>query len=275
MKTEAYNFLKTARFDRFDVLCRRDYDLWQAELLKLGMQARHVAEDEGVDAKYNTRCLGATPDGQKRLYTFETWGIFSDHWAQVVGDRYWTEVERLDLRIECDVDAGKLLGVADHISKVGKYGRNVQYFDTREREKKAGRHAGGKGVSVGSHKSDRRLVIYKRKGERGAIELQLSGKLLHGLVAAAVSGVADGSMLGSVYDNVMILARSALEKMAKEAGFESAHALVLSIQEPDSYEVPDDFKAEAPVQMLLQGFMDLPHDTQREALRQMTQHHLE
>lgn len=268
MDGNSYDFLKAARVDRFDMLCARYHDVWQGEIVALGMQARHTAEDAGVDAKYNTRCLGQEPEGDKRLYSFETWGPFSDAWAQTVGPLKWMELQRLDIRIECDIDPEKLTGLYGHVSANGKYGRNVNLFDSREREKKEGRHAGGKGISIGSHKSDRRLVIYRRKGEPGAIELQLSGRTLQKLVAAVVAEAraTDGEF--SFYKRMMEVGRSALEKMAREAGFESAYALVRSVSKEAPPAPPDDFVAEAPRQMLLQGFMELPRDEQQQFLSQ-------
>lgn len=270
MDTHAYDFLRSARFDRFDILCPRYHDVWQSEVVALGTQARMCAEDAGLDAKYNQRCLGQEADGDKRLYSFETWGAFSDAWAQTVGPLKWAELQRLDIRIECDIDTRKLTGLYGWVSEKGKYGRNVNLFDSREREKKEGRHAGGCGISIGSHKSDRRLVIYKRKGERGAIELQLSGRALQKLVGEALEGYRANPEGPSMYKRMMDFGRAALEKMAREAGFESAHALVRSVGPSAPFVPPADFVAEAPVETLVQSYMNLSADEKGEIVRRLT-----
>lgn len=269
MQTEAYDFLKTGRIDRFDTLSRAEFDLWQQVYKVFSAQAETAAQDAGVKANYNSRCLAADDVGGKRTYSFETWGEFSDIWAQTVRDGEWTNLQRLDFRIECDIDPSKLPGFAHYVEKNGKYSRNVSTFSSREREKKEGRHAGGKGCSIGSHKSDRRLVAYKRKGERGAIELQMSGNALRSLVEVAFGKVAKGEPT-TMYREMRQAMGAALEKMARESGFESAYALVRSLTETaEEFSPPDDFLVEAPVQMMLQGFAALPSEQKRDALRQM------
>lgn len=270
-----FDLLKTARIDRFDLLCEREHDLWQSEIVALGTQARFTAEDEGVTLHHNSRCLGATSDGQKRLYTFETWGEFSDKFARVAGARKWVELHRLDIRIEMPVDVDKLLGLAGYVEKNGKFGRNVQYFSTREREKKEGRHAGGCGVSIGSHKSDRRLVIYKRKNEKGAIELQLSGKLLRNLTGIAREQWEACNGARSFYDLMLDLVRPALEKMCREAGFESVAGVAASVAVDGALEPPADFVAEAPVEMLVQSFMNLEPEQRTEVLSRVISYHVD
>lgn len=269
-----YELLKTARIDRFDLLCEREFDRWQGEIVQLGEQARMTAEDEGVALHYNSRCLGASQDGQRRLYTFETWGEFSDKFAQVAGSARWVDLHRLDLRIEIPVNVEALLGLAGYVEQNGKFGRNVQYFSTREREKKEGRHAGGRGVSIGSHKSDRRLVVYKRKGEKGAIELQLSGKLLRNLVGHAKEqwDACNGSR--SFYAIILDRVRPALEKMCREAGFESVAGLAASVAPDSTLEPPADFVAEAPVETLVQSFMSLNDDDRTAVITRVMGLHL-
>lgn len=266
METQAYQFLKAARFDRFDIIDRMEFDLWQQMQEKLCQQAELVAADAGIEPKYNSRCLGVSDVGGKRIYSFETWGAFSEEWAQTVRDAIWFKVQRLDFRIECELDPTTFAGFAGYVEKNGKYARNVNTFATREREKKEGRHAGGKGVSVGSHKSDRRLVVYKRKGEPGAIELQVSGNVLAQMIECA-KGVVMQDGTQSMYGLMREYLTAALEKMARECGFESTYALTRSLgADSNDYTPPADFVAEAPVQMLLQGFDNLPPAEQDEAI---------
>lgn len=269
METQAHEFIKAGRFDRFDTLSRSEFDLWQVTAPKLCEAAEQVAHEANVESKYNSRCLGVDDAGGLRLYSFEVWGELAEHWAQACSPVEWNKLQRLDYRIACELDPRNFAGFANYVGNSGKYGRNINTFKTREREKSEGRHAGGQGVSVGSHKSDRRLVVYKRKGESGAIELQLSGATLRKLVAAAREAVAQ-QLEPSMYHAMRSYCVAAIEKMAKECGFESAHALVRSLMGPSTdYSPPPDFVAEAPVQMLLQGFGQLSREEQDEFAGQM------
>lgn len=269
MDSASFGFLAEGRFDRFDTLHHQEFDRWQHTYRKWAEQAEYTAAENETGKSWNSRCLGADDATGKRLYSFETWGRFSEAWAQTVNPAEYDNLQRLDYRIEADIDTSKLPGFAHHVESNGRFGRNVSTFSSREREKKEGRHAGGKGCSIGSHKSDRRLVIYRRKGESGAIELQLSGQTLRRMVQAAKSAV-EANLELSMYRAMRGQMQAALEKMARESGFESAYALVQSMTaEAPTYEPPADFVAEAPVQMLLQGFGSLPADQKRDALRQM------
>lgn len=266
MKTEAWDFLKHGRIDRFDLLLHKDADAWQVLYPRMDEMFVELARSSQVPITRNHRCLGANTVNGKRLYSYETWGEASDVWAKAIGPDQWSNLHRLDFRFECDVDVEKLAGLVHHVERVGKFGRNVQYFSTREREKKEGRHAGGKGVSIGSHKSDRRLVIYKKKGERGAVELQLSGGLLVRMVGIAKELVEKRPGL-SMYDAMIELMVPAIEKMARESGFESLYALVMSASLQGTLEPPADFVVEAPEQMILQGFEQLPAEAKSRVMR--------
>lgn len=268
MKTEAYELLKTGRVDRFDLLFHHDADAWQMLYPPMDEMYCDLVREAGLTLNRNHRCLGSEGFGGKRIYSYETWGEASDVWARALPAEKWSNLHRLDFRIEVDVDVEKLAGLVHHVERVGKFGRNVQYFSTRERDKKEGRHAGGKGVSIGSHKSDRRLVIYRKKGERGAVELQLSGALLRRMVEATGASVA-GRPGVTFYEAMRELMIAAIEKMARESGFESLHALVVSASLQSELEPPADFTAEMPEQMVLQGFASLPEDARNRVLRSM------
>jgi hypothetical protein len=82
---------------------------------------------------------------------------------------------RIDYRVELseDVKTDQVF-YAIH----AKSNSNVQTFNSRTRNKSDDRDAGGQGFSVGSHKSDRRLVVYQRGHERPALEVQTRKRLL-------------------------------------------------------------------------------------------------
>lgn len=273
MNTQAYEFLKAGRFDRFDTLYALDYDRAQEHFTDRGEVARALSKAEDCEPKYNSRCMGIEQGSDKRLYSFETWGKLSDVMARYADDREWAHLQRLDYQIPCDIDDEKIHGLYEHLRKNKARGRNVTSFDTRPREKSQGRHAGGHGVALGSHKSDKRLSISKRKGESGYIELQLSGKLLRTLVGEALQKVRTSQTGETMYQVMSQMCQAALEKMAREAGFETAQALVRSVSPDAPAQPPADFLVEAPVEMLVQTFMNLSPSEQSLALRRVMGEH--
>lgn len=131
------------------------------------------------------QAMGADNRNGTRMYMVETWGAFSEFVLREIPHEWQTFISRLDYRLEIDIADERLTNVYNYISQNQTKARNLQIFDTRPRDKKEGRNAGGKGLAVGSHKSDTRLAIYKRTGERGAIEWQFKGKALAKILDAA------------------------------------------------------------------------------------------
>lgn len=113
-----------------------------------------------------------------RTYVFEMWGALADV-VHLLPFNYWSaHLERLDVRQEVNYDEDNVDRLYDFLNKSGTSGRNLQKFNTKKRSKVGGRSAGGKGMAIGSHKSDFRMTVYRRGGEAGAVEFQLGGKRL-------------------------------------------------------------------------------------------------
>lgn len=68
-------------------------------------------------------------------------------------------------------------------------GRNLQTFNTRLRTKAGDRDAGGQGAAIGSHKSDRRVSLYRRGKEFPAYEVQLRMRAVAKAVDALTRGL--------------------------------------------------------------------------------------
>lgn len=134
------------------------------------LEAFKLAGDEGgykLHTDYNPNLTHTT----KYL---EVWGKLANSFYETMfASIFGQDIMRLDYRIELpdEVDLGAL---ADKAEKVGR--RQYQFFNQRVREKSGDRSAGGIGLAKGSHKSERRVSIYKRGSELPAAEVQLRGK---------------------------------------------------------------------------------------------------
>lgn len=156
----------------------------------------YVMHEVGLRANWSggqkLRALGADSEGE-RMYAFEVWG----HLAEAVHLLSWEQwspyCERIDLRTEVDMCDDGRQQFYEHVKRNGARGRNVVEYSSKKRSKEGGRHAGGKGVAVGSHASDYRLSVYQRGDEPGALEFQLRGaRIERGLNTAQMMLDTDG-----------------------------------------------------------------------------------
>jgi hypothetical protein len=139
---------------------------------------------DGIDADMRGVCEGlgiahakayrsTTDYSQKETngYIFEMWGKAADMYMQLFSHQHHAEeLQRIDFRIELHQDFDPYTLEA----RAREHGRrNFQLFNTRAKSKLGDRDTGGYGIAKGSHKSRRRVVVYKRGSELPAIELQL------------------------------------------------------------------------------------------------------
>lgn len=114
-----------------------------------------------------------------------TYTYFVDIWGEACAlahflprEPYFNCLKRCDVRaIEFDLteEEIKLVGnqLTDH---AGKY--NIVTYYKKKGTKRLGRDRGGRGFAIGSHKSDLRIVYYKRTSEPSAVEFQYQGQKL-------------------------------------------------------------------------------------------------
>lgn len=261
MDTKEWTWVKGGRVDRLDLLIASEPDRFQHLKLALEGTFAAIADEKGLPVAMSVRCLGAQPDTGKRLYEVGTWGEFSDALAQNLPAMYWKVVSRLDYRVPTEINSDRLADLARYVEHNGRFGRNVNYFNTRERSKKEGRHAGGKGVSVGSHKSDTRLVVYSKKQEGGACEVQLSGDVLRRMVDAAEEASTQfdwettyGALKGSLQGRLL--------RMLKQSGFETPETFTAFISQPSELDEAMD-PVEYNIFACKAAFSALPLDTQK------------
>lgn len=240
MNGQTKAMLDAARIDKVDLLFEMEFDRWQDVHAALQGTFHAIADEAGVPLAFNSRCLGQSKDSGLRLYTVETWGPCADAVAKALPTKYYPNISRLDFRIEVDINAERLPDLTRFVEKEGRYGRNVSYFNTRERVKKEGRHAGGRGVAIGSHKSDSRMAVYKRKGEKGAIEVQISGDTARRLSTLAVDSAGQFTW-ETPYSSLRGYLAARMEKMAKASGFEDLSQMAAFVQVggdvPDQWDV--------------------------------------
>jgi hypothetical protein len=229
MNDATYQLLKSGRIDKLDLLFLMEPDRFQQTKMSFEGTYATVSDETGLPIAMHVQCKGADRDSGKRIYIIETWGPFAQAVFERLPEQYYKHVCRLDYRIELEVNADRLADLAHYMEKNGRGSRNVNYFNTRERQKSEGRHAGGKGVSHGSHKSDIRLAVYKRKGEPGAIEIQVSGDTVRDLVRAATTP--EGDVYGEVpRERVTGYLIATLAKRVRVAGFEDTAQLAAFVQ---------------------------------------------
>lgn len=112
------------------------------------------------------------------LYAFEVWGESCLNVVDLPLEQWMPHLDRVDIRRECDVTQAGLDNAYAFLRDHTGDRRQVNQFSTPPRAKRGGRHGGGIGIQVGSHKSDFRVIVYRKPSEMGAIEVNLSGDLL-------------------------------------------------------------------------------------------------
>lgn len=147
------------------------------------MDADHIAN--GAPHTANVGSVKRAENGDY-VYAFEAWGEVCANAVELPFEQWAPWLHRVDIRREADVTPEGLNESYRWLEAHCGAGRQVNQFNTPPRTKRGGRHSGGKGVQVGSHKSDFRVIIYRRTGEMGAIECNLSGDLLKDLKATAM-----------------------------------------------------------------------------------------
>lgn len=222
---------ENVRCDKVTFLLDMEPDRFQTYLKEFEEFTSHISLTTGVPINSSARVRGADPERGTRLYELDTYGAGSDHLLRALPAHWISFISRLDYRTITNINVDNLYPLQGHLERNARRGRNVNMFNTRERTKLRGRNAGGRGVSVGSHKSDQRLVIYKRKGEQGAIELHVTGMVLQREVKRAKMLVSDGKS-STFYDAIMWLLYSRLHSFIQDCGFSSLGELSTYLSAP-------------------------------------------
>lgn len=213
------------RCDKVTLLRDMEHDRFQTWYAAFRSQCEAIAEEAGVPLNISVRTRARDMAANTWKYEVDTWGEFSDALLRQLPDAYLDWVSRLDWRQPLDVEPATLPRLDLFVRNHGRGKRNTQLFNTRPRIKKEGRNAGGQGWAMGSHKSDKRVVVYSKGGERGAVELNVSGASLSNLISTAgqlVSRKAYPTMYAALMDTMAISA----DGMARQMGFEDMQQLM-------------------------------------------------
>lgn len=177
-------------------LFRPDYVKFILEVPALAFHERYWSEFERCvlehyslptrRSHHKLTVLGSR-DPECRRYVIEVWGepagsVFN------LGFSKWAEhMTRLDLRANIYQMSPRLYEKLRLGLQYSRTRLNVETFKTAKRSKKDGRDAGGRGVRVGSRKSDICFVLYQRAEELPAIEF----RFIDAVLAEVFEGAAD------------------------------------------------------------------------------------
>lgn len=206
------------RIDKVDLTLSVAYDLMQTHDRFLRALADSIQEDTGRYIGFRVKCFSAEKESGQRIYGVSTWGPGADDFLQLLPTEYHRYISRVDFRIETEVSPTGLSSIEQRINEFNPRKRNVRKYTTRKREKEFGRDAGGVGLAFGSHKSDIRLTMYKRAGESGSVEIQLSGKRLSNVIHNLQSPL-QGEYKPSFYAELATQIIQYMPVLSKEMGY--------------------------------------------------------
>lgn len=172
------------RFDYVRLRYSTDHDLAQQVKLELDQVLElYTAHVSGEVGGHEYRVFPGGERGTSQ-YCLEVWGKMAGFVEFLDFEQWADRIMRIDVRRELHTareDGIQELG--ERLRRSSKGGRNIMQYNSRPREKSRGRNAGGVGLAVGSHKSNWRASIYKRRGECAALEFQYSGEAVQRAVA--------------------------------------------------------------------------------------------
>lgn len=169
------------RFDYAKFLWTGQAEMWN-HFYRAINETSHERKYKGEWLKsHKTQRLWFNPETKNETWSLEIWG----EWAgivEVMSASNLFYLKRLDVRaIIWEASEEAIIEVGQHLQRSIST-TNINVYATKPRTKRGGRDAGGKGFSIGSHKSDLRVTCYKRTGEPCAQEYQCSGAMLKNMV---------------------------------------------------------------------------------------------
>lgn len=185
--TSSKDVLMQARIDYLRLIYRGDVanqDIWAGHI----MDCVHPSDKAAVgDFKKHGRFFTVFDPTRKTMTkAFECWGTTADDVCQFLNPSHWDNITRLDFRREIPELPVELQQLYSEVEKRSNNARrSFNLHSSPKRTKEDGRDAGGKGLYIGSHGSSRRVAIYRRTGEKTAMECQFSRDGLKDIIARA------------------------------------------------------------------------------------------
>lgn len=256
---------RQARIDYLSVLLRAPHDYCQQIIAAVQADCEEWGVAGGLNLAPRIRAHGALPSGD-RGYTLEWYGLASDCVAKLLPQHLLSQASRVDYRQEHEpVTEASIEAFGRYVRMNQKGNRNVSTFSSRPRAKRDGRSAGGIGVALGSHKSDTRLSVYKRKDERGAIEIQYSGKALDDAKTDAAKMMRVDKC--TWYEAISVILCNRLDVQAKQAGFDDSAGMCFYLREENIKAEDAEGGEEFAAYQFTQWYTGLPYHKQIDVLR--------
>lgn len=247
----------------------KDHQEMAAEWLSL-------AEKCSGDKKSHSVSVVAQKGGATSATVVELWGKAADQFAAFMPNHWWCYLRRLDIRevvqpLGDDSDALAL----DWAFLARPRNVNTAALDSKPRHKNNKRDVGGRGLVIGSRKSARHAVFYKRGSEPAVYEFRAQDQLALEIGRAAAKE-ADGTSDAGPYEKALNLALVASDaflrkyygstnpariynEWARQAAEhdEQLEGLVAATSEPDFWSIAADEYPDLPG---LYEFPDSPAD---------------
>ena len=165
------------RFDYVKLIFKVDAEMMQDDITPKVRSLLQNAKRHVPDCKdtWREHVIGAALN--QRAYCFDVWGDLADYFLAELPASMWGNIYRADLRLTDDeITESRIQALQGYVMALPP--KNISYntFTTPGATKTDKRDVGGKGIRVGSRKSDHHLVVYKRRGGPGCIEYRLQGK---------------------------------------------------------------------------------------------------
>lgn len=190
----------TTRFDYVRIIFRIDWDAFQAQIVPqvrlVERQCRAHVEDATT---YTMAPLGTDAQDVAR-YALDVWGELADYFLLQMPVGWWDLVYRLDLRYsDPAITKSAVAGIGAFFTTKEPGPTGINTFNTPGARKNNKRDVGGRGIRIGSRKSDKHAVLYKRASEQGAFEFRVQGKYAKRLAQTALVNTTSDH-LGAVYE---------------------------------------------------------------------------
>lgn len=158
---------------------------------------------------------------QGSRYVVELVGPVAEYLKLIVPANWYTQLRRIDWRTEMKELTSKLISSAQAWAMLQEKGkRNISAFNSPSRIKTTSRDIGGRGLFLGSRKSDVHAAVYRRGSELGAYEFRLQNKLCRDLVAEVAFGTSGNSLPEDLYRLYNFTANAEANLLSETIGVE-------------------------------------------------------
>lgn len=211
------------RFDRITLMMSMSVENSELTLHRLNeIYKANYEGQEGAPQDNLTpwkRFASGTENGRPR-YSFDVVGIAAELAALTLPPALWQNVRRIDYKWIGKSNSVNWNEVYKYIHSIVPDGTRLTMFGSKMEEKKTSSSLPpGRGIRIGSHESDRSMVVYQ-KGNNLSIEVQLQKKSAKAISDDCTKGG------GDPYENARQAADAQLSAVLRKAGFASISHLV-------------------------------------------------